>query len=269
MRILDLFSGTGGASQAFLDRGHDVVRIDNDPQFADVPNTIIDDVRNDMYSGEFDVVWASPPCQAFSLGAGGTHIAAFRDCVCGGLYTKVHEEWTHTVHEPGLSCGPTGMTRLAPVSDFGKMSIQLVERTLELIDIIKPRYWWMENPNGGMIHFVPDDIPRVQVTYCSYKESRMKLTNLWGNWPDTWHPRPKCRNGAPCPMCGGVGAIDHVEDGTFGVTCERCGGSGKCHEPAPRGAKTGTQGIKGAVARAIVPYELSMEVCKSVEEAAG
>ena len=41
MRVLDLFSGLGGASQAFLDHGHDVVRIENNPLLSGITNTCI------------------------------------------------------------------------------------------------------------------------------------------------------------------------------------------------------------------------------------
>lgn len=235
MKVLDLFSGLGGWSQAFLDRGHDVLRIDNDEHFRDVPRTKIGDILTFTEPRDYyDVILASPPCQAFSLASGG-HMRMFGRCRDHGFVVeKVKEKWRH----PGGPCAPRPESvRLVPVSDFGKLSIRLVQHTLDLIDLIEPSYWWMENPNGGMIHFVPEKVPRVQVTYCRYGESRMKLTNLWGNWPSTWTPRPRCKNGDPC------------------------------HEAAPRGAKTGTQGITGAAQRALVPYELSLEVCLSVEEA--
>lgn len=203
LRVLDLFSGLGGWLQAFVDRGHEVTRVDNDPRFVDVPHTVIDDVLYWEPDRDYDVVLASPPCQAFSLAAGGRHLRNGRE----------------------------------PVSEFGRLSVRLVSRTLQLINDVAPWWWWMENPNGGMVNFVSREVPRVQVTYCRYGERRMKLTNLWGQWPAEWAPRPKCHNGNPD------------------------------HEPARRGAKTGTQGIKGAAARSLVPYELSYDVCRAVEHA--
>lgn len=241
MRVLDLFSGTGGWSEAFLRRGHDVYRIDNDEQFRDVDNTVICDILEiqqsdiDDYLQGTDIVLASPPCQAFSLAATGTHMFAKTFCrKCGEVLTKQNEKWTS---DRCPSPDPLKNIWLEPRTEFGKLSVALVERTLQLVEELRPRFWWMENPNGGMIHFVPTYVPRVQVTYCQYGEDRQKLTNLWGKWPATWVPRPRCKNGAPC------------------------------HESAPRGAKTGTQGIKGARDRAVVPYELSLEVCLAVESA--
>jgi len=38
-----------------------------------------------------------------------------------------------------------------------------------------------------------------------------------------------------------------------------------CHVAAPRGSVTGTQGIKGARDRSMIPYELSQELLKVVE----
>jgi hypothetical protein len=39
-----------------------------------------------------------------------------------------------------------------------------------------------------------------------------------------------------------------------------CKNGDTCHESAPRGAKTGTQGRAGAKLRSMVPYELGAEI---------
>jgi len=65
LKVLDLFSGLGGFSQAFLDRGHEVVKIDIERSFK--PN-IQADVRflPIKPTARFDVILASPPCDEFS-----------------------------------------------------------------------------------------------------------------------------------------------------------------------------------------------------------
>ena len=69
MRALDLFCGGGGACLGMLDAGFDeVVGIDNEwhPNYPGI--FIQGDVFNlPVYMHEFDFVWASPPCQAFSM----------------------------------------------------------------------------------------------------------------------------------------------------------------------------------------------------------
>lgn len=77
--ILDLCSGMGGATQAFFRCGtivgHDwgVIRIDNDPQWSHIPHTRTESVLDWMdWVGDLppiEAVWASPPCQEFSLAA--------------------------------------------------------------------------------------------------------------------------------------------------------------------------------------------------------
>jgi len=100
--------------------------------------------------------------------------------------------------------------------------------------------YYIENPRGYMrkMEFMVG-IPRTTVTYCSYGDTRMKPTDIWSNNlynpifnPTGWNPRPMCHNG-----------------------------NKKCHhEPAPRGSKTGTQGLKGNYERSIIPSELCKEV---------
>lgn len=44
-----------------------------------------------------------------------------------------------------------------------------------------------------------------------------------------------------------------------------CRNGDPCHDPAPRGAKTGTQGLKGAVDRSRIPRELCDHIVKICE----
>jgi hypothetical protein len=124
-----------------------------------------------------------------------------------------------------------GLRAYEPKTEAAKVSQELVTHTLKLIAELKPtKGWLMENPRG-MLRKLPvvANLPRHSVTYCRYGDKRMKPTDLWGVVPN-WTPREMCKNGMPC------------------------------HEAAPRGAKTGTQGLKGARERSRVPYQLGKEI---------
>jgi len=104
-----------------------------------------------------------------------------------------------------------------------------------LINELKPKYYFIENPRGGLrkMDFMKG-LPRYTVTYCQYGDNRMKPTDIWTN-----HPNPKFKS-----MC-------HNGD--------------KCHEPAPRGSRTGTQGLKGNKERSVIPEQLCdyiVEICE-------
>lgn len=142
----------------------------------------LDDLYKYVEDGKPVVIWASPPCTSYSIAAISHH-------------RKKNVE--------------TGS--LDPVSDFAKLSDELVKHTLELIKELKPKYWFIENPRGGMrkMDFM-QGLPRYTVTYCQYGDTRMKPTDIWTNHPNPQF-KPMCHNGDPC------------------------------HEKAPRGSKTGTQ----------------------------
>jgi hypothetical protein len=130
-----------------------------------------------------------------------------------------------------------GARAYEPKTESAKKSQELVAHTRKLIAELNPtKGWLMENPRG-MLRKLPvvAGLPRTTVTYCQYGDGRMKPTDLWGVVPG-WTPRDMCKNGMPC------------------------------HEAAPRGAKTGTQGLKGARERSRVPYALGEELLKALEE---
>ena len=77
LKVLDLFAGTRSVARAFEDRGHEVYTIEWDQQHTDI------DWYADMFDvtageiierfGRPDVIWASPPCEKFSVAAIGKH----------------------------------------------------------------------------------------------------------------------------------------------------------------------------------------------------
>lgn len=124
-----------------------------------------------------------------------------------------------------------------PKSDTARLGIELVKWTRYLIGKIQPRWWFIENPRG-VLRKLPlmGGVRRVSVSYCQYGDSRMKPTDIWTNVPpEIWTPRPMCKNGDPC------------------------------HEAAPRGSKTGTQGLTGAAERGRIPPALFIEIFNALE----
>ena len=124
-----------------------------------------------------------------------------------------------------------------PQTEFAKKSIELVKHTLDLIDEINPEYWFLENPRAMMRKILNQEIgiwPEGTVTYCQYGDNRMKPTDLWGDHPENFDYK-SCSNG------------------------------GDCHESAPRGSNKGTQGMKSAKVRGMIPYGLSKEIFDAVE----
>ena len=204
MMIFDFFAGTGSATQAFHDAGHTVVKIELDEQFPADERDILSisaDYLVNRY-GQPDFVWASPPCTTFSVASCGTY-------------------WT-----------PDGK----PKNDKAIAGLKMIEHTIALIQQLKPtKGFIIENPRGMLRkQSIMDFMDRRTVTYCTYGETRMKPTDLWGS-VNGWTARPHCMNGDTC------------------------------HEAAPRGSKTGTQGIKGSRQRSMVPIELSREILNAIK----
>ncbi|QDP59978.1 MAG: putative DNA (cytosine-5)-methyltransferase [Prokaryotic dsDNA virus sp.] len=133
-----------------------------------------------------------------------------------------------------------------PKTKEAVLGCKIVIKTLEIIEFLQPDFFFIENPRGKLrkLKFM-QKIPRATVTYCQYGDKRMKPTDIWTNHLSSndlfgdnklqgWFPRKICKNGDTC------------------------------HESAPRGSQTGTQGIKGNYERSKVPKELCLEILKSL-----
>ena len=74
-------------------------------------------------------------------------------------------------------------------------------------------------------------LEKTSVSYCLYGAKNMKPTDLWNN---------------------------------FGFQGKICKNGDGCHESAPRGSRTGTQGEKSSEYRGIIPEQLCLEVLKHI-----
>lgn len=215
--MLDLFSGLEGWAQGFRAVGFDTVTLDIDPRFgADFDRDILtvnrlDDLERD--SVPFDVICASPPCEAFSTGSIGRH--------WGG-----------------------GARAYQPKTDKAKLALRIVSHTFELIDDYIARHpgtlYIIENPRGVMRKITPRP-PTDTTWYCKWGERRAKPTDLWTNMrlfaPGKW---PKCCNGAD----------DHDAQSRYYWVRVAEGQTG------------GTQGLKDAATRALIPAKLAVAVAQ-------
>ena len=122
-------------------------------------------------------------------------------------------------------------------------AMELVSATRQLLEELGAPFI-IENPRS-MLRWLPmlRDLPRKTIWYCKYGDTRAKPTDLWlGNGADQIFTfLPECKN-------------------------KRKGTETFCHhEPAPRGAKTGTQGKDNAAERSEVAYGLSLDLCLQME----
>lgn len=207
MKVLDLGYGTGSATIAWKAHGHEVVGVDWHTNATITGDWKEDDTWAEVDClGPYNFVWFSPDCSIFSM---------------------ANMRW-----EPNIRDG-------VPISERAINEVEGIKYVLNKIQRLRPDYGFiMENPRALMrtMDFVKD-LHRVTVSYCSYGDSRMKPTDLFGTIPASFRPK-MCFNGA------------------------------SCHTPAPRGSRSGTQGMKKEEAGKI-PYGLSLAIYKAVMESKG
>jgi hypothetical protein len=162
-RVLDLFCGLGGFSQAFADsKRWAVTTVDIEERFA--PDIVADvfDLRPSDFSEQYDVVVAGHPCTLMSTSGN-------------------HEEWD--------------MDEKVPTGERAQDHTAMVYHTLGLIRGLNPEYWYLENPRHGRMTWLLGE-PTGTVTYCQYGAEYMKPTGLWGTHPPMEYRR--CTPGDGC-----------------------------------------------------------------------
>ena len=209
MKVLELFAGSRSIGKVAESLNCEVFSsdINNFEGINYVVNILDFNINKIPFKPDF--IWASPPCTYFSVASIGKH------------WNKDH----------------------TPKSENAKLGMKIVQKTLDIIDMCQPSYYFIENPRGKLRKLdLMKDIPRTTVWYCKYGDKRAKPTDIWTNNlrsllnPGGWHPRAECHNG--------------------NKNCH--------HEPAPRGSQSGTQGMKGNYNRSKIPELLCKEIIKSI-----
>lgn len=222
MRVLGLFTGLKSWEKPFIENGDSVFMTDINEAYTycnfigDLRDIKTEDIVTEL-GGYPDIIVASPPCTTFSIASCSHH-------------------W-HPPTEDNLRI---------PKSESAIIGLELLHKTLELIDYFKPKFWILENPRGLMRKMdCLEGFNRSTVWYCQYGDIRAKPTDLWGKFPESFIPRKECKNHS---FKNGIRISNHCN-----------------HEVARRGAKTGTQGLKDNASRSVIPIELCeewFEACK-------
>lgn len=118
MKALDLFCGAGGASMGLHLAGYEVVGID----IADQPSYPFTFIKTDATlfdgnsaKGVFDLIWASPPCQAYTWSAKGRRAEGYeypdlvepirKELIKSGLPYIIENTPGAPLHSPVTLCG--------------------------------------------------------------------------------------------------------------------------------------------------------------------
>ncbi len=160
MTGIELFSGSGELTKVFNEAGHHFISVDKRRRKGICEPSFRADILNlKPYHFPFerpDVVWASPTCTAFSYGAGDFYF---------------DKNGTPKENAP--------------------IHIKLLYRTLTLIEELKPRFFFIENPRGRMryqktmIDFIARNNACIKtITLSSYGFPTIKPTDIFTNAHD-------------------------------------------------------------------------------------
>ena len=155
MKVLELFKGSGSITNYYKDNNDvEVISLDFVEKYKP---TICSDIMTFDYKqfdiGYFDIIWASPECKIFS---------------------SLQNTWI----------GRKWKDKEELIIEQQKNAI-FINRTIEIIDYLRPKYYFIENPKNSQIWKFVDNKKYIEnfiiVDYCAfgyiYKKPTKILTN--------------------------------------------------------------------------------------------
>ena len=152
MRIWDICCGTKSVSNIWREHGHETLTLDQDPRCGA-------DICTDIMTCEYTNFGLDDP-----------------DFI-----------WC----SPPCTQYSIARTNAKTPRDL-EGSDAMVQRCLDIIAYWRPKYWFIENPQTGLLKTreVVQGLNFKDVDYCMYGAPYRKRTRLWTNC--TWTPRPLC-----------------------------------------------------------------------------
>ena len=155
MKLLELFKGTGSVSKCIPQAevySVDILKKYNPSYCGDI--LTFDYKQFDV--GHFDIIWASPECKIFSQ-LQHTHIGQNRKWKTkDDLEIARKDNWKYVL------------------------------KVLEIIDYLKPKYWFIENPFYSAMKDIPQmkELKSYRFDYCRFDYPYKKPTRIWTNRTD-------------------------------------------------------------------------------------
>jgi len=179
MKVLELFSGTGSVEKVCKKLEWESVSVDKflpADHFVD----IFDFDYKQYDKNHFDIIWASPPCTA---------------------YSKLQDSWIGRMRK-----NKEIFTKEKMNNDMLEADL-LVKKSLEIINYFNPKWWFMENPQTGKLKTreVVEGLNYYDVDYCMYSDwGYKKRTRIWTNRTDF---KPKLCDGSG--NCGNMVMLEN------------------------------------------------------------
>ena len=203
MKLLELFSGTGSIGNTFSKLGWEVVSLDLDQK---TPAKIHENILNWNYA-------VFPP---------GYFDAVWASPCC-----------------TNYSCARRGAKKPRNL----ELADSLVLRSREIIDYFKPRAWFIENPQTGLLKTRPfmEGVPFADVDYCCFCDwDYRKRTRMWNNV------------GFESCLCPGTGVCQNME--------------GRKHrESAQQGKRKTKTGLVGTSKRTAKLHRIPEMLCEKID----
>jgi len=159
VKVLELFSGTKSVGKICDELNWEVISLDL--KDATINIDILDwDYKNDYKPKDFDIIWASPPCDCFSIA---------RSSNLGRHIKRKDGKGMYILNKKNLQ------------EDINNIGLPIVRKTQEIIDYFQPTFFFIENPQTGkMKNYL--DYPFYDVDYCKYSDwGYRKRTRIWTN----------------------------------------------------------------------------------------